>query len=76
MKHIVLFSRWLSEPAGHTTLAITTQLAHLAASQERKSSIVYKILHFKAGNLPTKPLLLVIVVKMLNFIFLAYKQSS
>lgn len=57
------------------TLAIAIQLAHLAAPQETKSSIRYKIVDFKAGNLLVKSLCPVILVEMLNFVFLAYKQS-
>ena len=57
------------------TLATTIQLACLDASPETEASTVYKISSFKVGNLLSKSLFLVILAKMLNFVFLAYEQS-
>lgn len=51
------------------------QLALLAAPQKTESSMMCKILNFKVGNVPAKSLLLLILVKILNFVFFAYKQG-
>lgn len=71
----VLLSRGLSEPAGHTAHDLGHNNSLLSAPPETESSILYEIMNFHAGNLLTKSLFLVILVKILNFIFLAYKQG-
>lgn len=71
----VLFSSCLSEPAGHTTHVPGHNNSLLSAPPETESSVLYKIMNFQVGNLPAKSLFLVILVKIFNFIFLAYKQG-